>query len=321
MSAHLISLSLFATLPSSVDTVRDSLAAKSDCWFHWLVVSSVVVGLGVAFEAWEATVTLKRWFWVCRDKSVAPVNEKSWSIPASYLGLVLVIAGVAGEGVFESLASSTDTSLRAHDEQVLAETVKQAGTAKESADAAKTAAELAKKASGEAIGKADTASITASKAGESASGALTLAGDAKAEVATVQSSIAKVDEKYAPRTLSKIKRDILIELLTNARPKAPGVVSIAVSADVPDGPAYALEIANAFNDPTTGWKATTGELYTPDGGANAVGVLLLIPDATSAPLWASSLQQALNGAGIGGIVGHNHDVSPGLAKIIVCRKN
>jgi hypothetical protein len=68
--------------------VRESLKADSDRWFFWLVMSSIIVGIGVCFEAPEATIALKRWYRHWRGKEVPPENEKSLAIPASYLGLL-----------------------------------------------------------------------------------------------------------------------------------------------------------------------------------------------------------------------------------------
>ena len=166
MSMYLASLSLLATSASPpVDTVRQSLIAASDRWFHWLVVSSIVVGVGVCLEAPEGTITLKRWFrhWK-NEESIPPENERSLVIPASYLGLLLVILGVIGEGAFEGLSSNAETALRAHDEQVLASTITQAGDAAGSAERANTAA-------GEAKTKSDGAKTVADQASEFANGA------------------------------------------------------------------------------------------------------------------------------------------------------
>lgn len=100
MSIYFTSLSLLATSVSSpVDTMRQSLIDKSDRWFFWLVMSSIVVGIGVCLEAPESTIALKRWFRHWRKETdVPPENERSLAIPASYLGLLLVILGVAGKG-------------------------------------------------------------------------------------------------------------------------------------------------------------------------------------------------------------------------------
>jgi hypothetical protein len=107
------------------------LAKTSDRWFFWLVVSSILVGAGVCLEAPEATIALKRWYlhWI-EAPDIPPENERRLAIPIEYLGLLLVILGVIGEGVCELGSSSAETALRAHDEQVLGETILAAGDAK-----------------------------------------------------------------------------------------------------------------------------------------------------------------------------------------------
>lgn len=131
MSNILMSLSLSSVFSGVLpDPTRNALQAIADRWFHWLLISSGVVALGVALEAWEATISLKRWFQLKCGKEVPEPNDNSWAIPASYLGLLLVIAGVVGEGVFEGFVSNADTALRAHDSQILAQAETDAGDAK-----------------------------------------------------------------------------------------------------------------------------------------------------------------------------------------------
>ena len=141
MSNLLTSLSLWTTLLDTVpDPVRYALQTTADRWFDWLLISSGVVAAGVVAEIWEATITLKRWWRLRRGKEVNEPNEKSWAIPVSYLGLLLVIAGVVGEGVFEARVSNADTALREHDDQILAQAQHEAGDAKTSAEGAANAA-------------------------------------------------------------------------------------------------------------------------------------------------------------------------------------
>jgi hypothetical protein len=298
----------------ATDGVRQTLAARSDRWFSWLVISSIVVGFGVILEAPEATVELKRWY-----ANWKYGKTDGWITPVSYLGLLLVVSGVAGEGIFEFLASKADTALRAHDEQILADTIKEAGTAKDSAHEAVKAAGLARSAANVALGKAETASIISDKAGRSARAALTIAGEAKADVITVQSNIAKVDEKYAPRTLSRTKRDLLIEILRNEPVKPKETVLVTVGADAPDGSAYADEIADAISDPTTGWKAKVDGLMTSDGRNK--GVFLVVRNNASKPPWADGLLKALQWSGIVGVPASNESVPTGTAEILVERKD
>jgi hypothetical protein len=63
MSNILMSLSLSPILSGLLpDPTRDALQATADRRFHWLLISSGIVSLGVALEAWEGTIILKRWF-------------------------------------------------------------------------------------------------------------------------------------------------------------------------------------------------------------------------------------------------------------------
>lgn len=99
------------------DVARDALQTSADKWFHWLLYSTAVVVAGVALEAPEATIVLIRWIKLRRDKNVSEPDGRSWVIPASYLGLLLVILGVVGEGIFEARFANADTALRAYDER------------------------------------------------------------------------------------------------------------------------------------------------------------------------------------------------------------
>jgi hypothetical protein len=159
ISPYLASLYLFNTSPPPIDTVRQSLAAHSERMFFWLVLASAVTCLGVIFEAPGEIYELKRWWKLKRlGKAIG------WKVPITFFGLVLVIGGIVGEGIFEFLSADTETAIRGHDEQVLGDTIKQAGTAKQSADTARGAAQTAITASGNAIGKATEANEASTKA-------------------------------------------------------------------------------------------------------------------------------------------------------------
>jgi hypothetical protein len=277
----------------------------------------------VIFEAPGELHQLKKWWKLKRlGKAVG------WKVPITFLGLVLVIGGIIGEGIFEFLSADAETAIRAHDEHVLGETIIEAGDAKDSADAASKAAKeaekaagLATKSSGEAIDKANSVFGIAAKAGEEAKGALAVAGDAKKQAGEVQSNIAKIDEKYAPRTLSKIKRDILIRFLREASIKPKEPIEIQFDLTASDGEAYGKEIEDAINDPSTGWTAKKPVAATGDG--EKIGVFLGVRDIASAPPGAAFLQQALKSAGIGGdgLTDPRLPVGSMQIKILICRKN
>lgn len=198
---------------------------------------------------------------------------------------------------------------------------KDAGTALTDSGTAMTQAGIAEDAAGKATSKADKASATADKAGKSASGALDLAGNAKAEVATVQSNIARLDEKYAPRTLSKTKRDILIELLKKVRQKPRDVIEIEFSIAATDGGSYGKELADAISDPATGWKARAGNRSVTIGDEDKTGLLVVVHDSTHFSRWAAELLGALQIAGTGAEGGNDPRLSSDAAYILILKKN
>lgn len=133
-NGYLGKLFLLAAISTPVaDGIRHGLQKDADQWFHWLVISSIAVAFGVAFEAPEATIALKRWYAAFRGRDNPPENERSLAIPASYLGLILVVLGVIGEGFFEAKLNIADTALHAYDSQKLALVTEEAGDASQSA--------------------------------------------------------------------------------------------------------------------------------------------------------------------------------------------
>ena len=111
-SPNLASLFLFATSASSVYRVRRSLSAHSDQMFFWLVVASTVTGLGVILEAPAELREPRRWWRLRRlNKTVG------WRVPITFVGLLLVICGIVGEGIFEFLSANAETNIRAYDER------------------------------------------------------------------------------------------------------------------------------------------------------------------------------------------------------------
>ena len=194
MSAYFACLFLFVSNSPAVDTVRQSLEADSSRWFGWLVKASILVGIGVVLEEPEATVALKRWYRLWRGKEVEAENEKSLLIPIAYLGLLLVVVGVAGEGIFEFLSSHSETALRGHDEQILAETESKFGQVKDSAEAAAKAAGQAEASASTADASAREASSKSGEAVTSAGNAIALAKDARQQADSFEKDIASANK-------------------------------------------------------------------------------------------------------------------------------
>lgn len=217
MIPYFASLSLLATSSPPVDTVRLSLISTSDKWFFWLVVSSIVVGIGVCLEGPEATIALKRWYSHWRNREVPPENARSLAIPASYVGLLLVILGVAGEGIFESLSSNAETALRAHDEQVLADTISEAGAAKDSANTAAADAKTAGEQSSQARASASNARTLATGARREAGSLKQEITDAKQQAADAVSRLAEAENKLADATQRELAAEVEVNRLKTPR--------------------------------------------------------------------------------------------------------
>jgi len=139
LNIHLTALSL-----ASSDAARDVLINDSDKWFGWLVGSTVAVLVGVAFEAPEGIVDFIDWIgarrqlkWVRSRSGISSEEDPAhWTKAVSFIGLVLVVLGVCGEGVFEVLASRADSAVRSYDEKAIVAANEKAGSAKSSADGA-----------------------------------------------------------------------------------------------------------------------------------------------------------------------------------------
>ncbi len=212
MSPYLASLLLFAISSPPVDPLRQSLSAHSDRMFFWLV-SSAITGIGVIFEAPAELHELGRW-WKLRRLG-KPIG---WKVPITFFGLILVIGGIIGEGIFEFLSADAETAIRRHDEQVLGDTIIQAGDAKDSAKAAATDATIAKGASAGAVTASGTALTLAATARSLAGGARQEAdsltqeivdskqqsADASAKAADAVSRLADAENRLADATQKEL---------------------------------------------------------------------------------------------------------------------
>jgi hypothetical protein len=180
--------------------------------FFWLVVASAVTGLGVIFEAPGELHELKRWWKLKRLKKAIGLK-----VPITFLGLVLVIGGIIGEGIFEFLSSDAETSIRAYDEKILGETIVQAGSAKESADAAKKDAELARGASSDAVLKAGNASIASAKALGEADSLESDIVSAKKQAADAVSRLADAEQRLAESTQREVADEVKLNNIKTPR--------------------------------------------------------------------------------------------------------
>jgi hypothetical protein len=203
ISKALLSLSPLSSLVSNLDdSVRAEYESLHDLYFSALVASSVAVVIGVVFE--EAGD------WMTYLKSLLPIDPVTeyWTTKRlAKIGWILIVLGVAGEGIFEVAVSRADNILHDFDTILLTEARKQAGdaagsakAAREQSTAAKTEADAARLSSGEALARAHSAERSlakaesdAGKAQIAAASALTSAIDASTRAGKAEASLGKAE--------------------------------------------------------------------------------------------------------------------------------
>lgn len=177
-----------------------------------------------------------------------------------------------------------------------------------------------------ALTRSAQAETQSGKATTSASNALTVAKGATIEAASakkaltkVNEDVARVEEKYAPRTLSKSDRDALIKVLKDSPVHPDTAVELDSFIGATDGVSFGMEIVNAINDPATGWKARFGAQNTV--GGELKGVVILFNDQATTHAWSLALQRALRNAGLSGDAVYDPALPAGGVMILVAPKN
>jgi hypothetical protein len=209
MKYHLASL-LLSFIETSSDPARDSLVSDSATWFRGVWISGLIVAIGCALELWDTAFTMRKWWRKRKNLPELVDDDGSWRHPMAAVGLFLVIGGIVSETSFEILDSGTETSIRSHDEQFLRETDGKFGQAKQSAEDASKAAELAEASAAQAGLDADTASSKSTEAIISAGNATNLAKDARQEASSFEEKIASATKTAteAENHLADAKREV-----------------------------------------------------------------------------------------------------------------
>jgi hypothetical protein len=225
--SHLTSLSSLLMIPSVTDPVRDALSLASERWFMGVLVAGAFVAIGCISEVPETWASWVRWRRAMKDLLLEPEDEKSWHRPAAAIGLLVVVLGIVGETICEAYVSINETEIRAHDETVLGDTIKQAGNAKDSANAAAKDATAAGIASGVAVKASGAAGLAASSALTTATGARREADSFEKEIISAKRAAANAENRAAgvevelskQRERTAIAEKNLLELQEKIKPR------------------------------------------------------------------------------------------------------
>jgi hypothetical protein len=112
-----------------VDTVRVSLESKALHLFWGVLISCAIVAVGCILELPESVESFKHWREKRKTLQATPEDLTNWNVPMGLAGVILVCAGVIGEGVFEGLQDTAETAVRAHDDAILGTAVSNAAEA------------------------------------------------------------------------------------------------------------------------------------------------------------------------------------------------
>ncbi len=163
--------------------VRANLQGFSQDLYDWVIISAWVVALGCVFEGPELFFELwpGLFAWFTWSSSIHHDKFERRIKVAGLLGWVLIILGVASEGVFEAVQNRAEGQLQIFNDTLLADARLTATRAKQSAFDAADAAHEAKKAS-------ESVAVIAYGANQTAANARIAAEDADAQ-ATSASNI------------------------------------------------------------------------------------------------------------------------------------
>jgi hypothetical protein len=128
-------------LPSFIEAldniVKADLLSWRDMWFVCLLWSTGTVAVGLALEFPELWGEIEH-IWLDRQDRRRFFALTSHEIPPrwkvlAFVGWILIVAGVAGEGIFEAMVSRADGQVQTFNDILLEAARKEAGSAKTSA--------------------------------------------------------------------------------------------------------------------------------------------------------------------------------------------
>jgi hypothetical protein len=163
------------------NSIRLDLQKFSDSLFLWVWVSAIVVLVGVALEGPE----LLHEMW----PNTFSIFSSRWVKKIGLIGWLLVVLGVAGEGIFEIVEYRAEGLLQTFNDILLADAQRSAGSARASAIDAANAASRADSESEKATASSANAMALAQGAKKEARSALADAVQLKSDLASVNSQL------------------------------------------------------------------------------------------------------------------------------------
>lgn len=195
--------------------VRSDFQSAAYSCFWWLIAASVVVAVGVTLEGPEivhdsARVMRRIIFRIEPDHRETP----SWIVLLGLIGWLLVVIGVAGEGVADAFVFNADSRLESFNDALLTGAqLEIARTAERTADAEERAEDAVKQTTGF---RAQIASANARAREAEAMVASANASAAEAQSMARSADLARVrlEERIAPRTLTVAQREYIGQKLS-----------------------------------------------------------------------------------------------------------
>jgi hypothetical protein len=202
-------------IPDALKGVDDLIHAGFDAYrnacFHWLLVATGFVVVGLVFEGpelWhEITSIVSHWRFIRKFQFSLPEQHiPDWAKLLAFVGWLLIVAGVAGEYVADSFVSKADGYVQTFDEILLTEARTRTAFASERASAAyERAAKTEKEATQE---------------NERAAKALQAAEIARKDAEGLQLQIAKANERAADADrIAESERLVRVELEKQLQPR------------------------------------------------------------------------------------------------------
>jgi hypothetical protein len=284
-------------------SLRDEIDQVRSCWFHLLLLSTLIVAVGVAVEGIEHLMSAGKPYVDAESGDFQAAPRTKLRKQLERLGWLLVVVGVIGEGIFEAATSSVDDMLQGFNSTMLALATEQAGGAAKSAARAKASADAAGVVAGDALSKSKTANDAAGKALNSSKAATEAASKAQEQVDIVAERAVEIDKdlwqtQYFLSARSLIDAHTLVGTLKKFKGKNVDLMSV-----VGDPEGYFLCNSLLFAAQSAEMKPIDNCGKRSPSPPNQTGIFVYGPDAQDTKELGNIIANAVNPGGAGITVG------------------